>query len=89
MDFKIENIYEQNLNFLIGAGASSDIFPTLALKIRDEENNFTSVESLAERFSNSTDKRLLPLFLHYYNTCIRPVETFHFKALKANHKKKI
>lgn len=87
MDFKIEEIYQKNINFLIGAGASGDIFPTLALKIEDETGQCVSIEQLAERFSNTNDPRLFPLFLHYYNTCIHPVEVFKLDDLKGDDAK--
>lgn len=33
---KAEDIYDKNLNFLLGSGASFGLFPTLALQIVDE-----------------------------------------------------
>ena len=38
-EFKLMDIYEQNLNFLIGAGASYGFLPTLALEVIDEAGN--------------------------------------------------
>ena len=35
---KITDIYDKNINFLIGAGASYGLFPTLALKIKDKQD---------------------------------------------------
>ena len=34
-DINISEIYEQNLNFLIGSGASFGFLPTLQLSIKD------------------------------------------------------
>lgn len=34
--FSLYDIYEQNLNFLFGAGASYGFLPTLALRIKNQ-----------------------------------------------------
>lgn len=33
---RVSDVYNKNLNFLIGSGASSGLFPTLALGIKDD-----------------------------------------------------
>lgn len=67
--------YNKNINILIGSGASADLFPTLALAIKDAKGNKETIETLATRFENSTEKRTA-LFMHYYYTCIFPVQKF-------------
>ena len=48
-EFKLLDIYEQNLNFLIGAGASYGFLPTLALEAKDEIGNKYTFETLAKK----------------------------------------
>ncbi len=70
------DIYNKNINILIGSGASADLFPTLALAIKDAEGQRETIETLATKFESSPEK-LTALFMHYYNTCIFPVQTFN------------
>ncbi|WP_404840096.1 SIR2 family protein [Aeromonas media] len=70
------DIYNKNINILIGSGASADLFPTLALAIKDAKGGSETVETLATKFETCPDKRTA-LFMHYYNTCIFPVQTFN------------
>lgn len=72
----LADIYDKNLNFLIGSGASAGLFPTLALKIRDDAGQPHSLETLATWLEERNDQRLDWLFAHYYSTCIRPAQTF-------------
>ncbi len=72
----LADIYDKNLNFLIGSGASAGLFPTLALKIRNEDGQPHSLEALGTWFEEQNDQRLDWLFAHYYATCIRPAQTF-------------
>lgn len=67
--------YNKNINILIGSGASANLFPTLALAIKDAKGNRETIETLATKFENSAEKRTA-LFMHYYNTCIFPVQKF-------------
>ncbi|TXR53792.1 SIR2 family protein [Reinekea thalattae] len=69
--FNLLDVYEQNLNFLIGAGASYGFLPTLALKIKDEDGNNCTFETLAKKYESDDQVKTL-LFMHYYNTCIKP-----------------
>ncbi|CAJ2765949.1 rhodanese-like domain-containing protein [Burkholderia pseudomallei] len=71
------DVYDKDLNFLFGAGASSGLFPTLALQIKNEQGAAWTLEELATRFEASDDQRYVPLFMHYYNTCIRPAQVFN------------
>lgn len=69
--FNVKDIYEQNLNFLIGAGASHGFLPTLALEIKDENGQKHTFETLAKKFESSNEMRAL-LFMLYYKECIKP-----------------
>lgn len=69
------DIYSKNINILIGSGASADLFPTLGLSIKSAKGEWETIETLATKFENRQDKRTA-LFMHYYNTCIFPVQTF-------------
>ncbi|HHF9884049.1 SIR2 family protein [Citrobacter sp. FDAARGOS_156] len=76
------DIYNKNINILIGSGASADLFPTLALAIKDAEGQRETIETLATKFETSPEKRTA-LFMHYYNTCIFPVQTFNPSSVTA------
>jgi len=68
--------YNKNINILIGSGASADLFPTLGLAIKNAKEEWETVETLATRYENNPDKKTA-LFMHYYNMCILPVQTFN------------
>jgi hypothetical protein len=71
-------IYDKNLNFLIGSGASYGLFPTLALELKDPENNNSkfTVETLATYFERKSKSKLKTLlFMYYYEECIFPALT--------------
>lgn len=71
----ISDIYNQDINFLFGSGASVGLLPTLQLEVLTGQGNarFT-LEDLATNFERNNDRRLIPLFMHYYANCIRPAE---------------
>ena len=73
--------YNKNINILIGSGASADLFHTLGLAIKDPTNQRETIETLATKFETSYDKRTA-LFMHYYNTCIYPVQIFDPNKVK-------
>lgn len=75
------DVYNKNINILIGSGASADLFPTLGLEIKNSKGEWETIETLATKFENSPNK-LTTLFMHYYNTCIFPVQTFSPTAVK-------
>lgn len=86
---KAEDIYDKNLNFLLGSGASYGLFPTLALKILDDEGKPHTVETLATRFGEN-DPRFTLVFMHYYATCIRPAIEFNLGVAEADlHKRAV
>ncbi len=78
--------YNKNINILIGSGASADLFPTLALAIKDAKGNGETIETLATKFENLPEKRTA-LFMHYYNTCIFPVQTFNANVVVSDEGK--
>jgi hypothetical protein len=69
--FDLYNVYEQNLNFLFGAGASFGFLPTLALKIKDAGGVSYTFETLAKDLDESKKENLYALlFMHYYKECV-------------------
>jgi hypothetical protein len=68
--------YNKNINILIGSGASADLFPTLGLAIKNADDEWESIEALATSYEKAPDKTTA-LFMHYYNTCILPVQIFN------------
>ena len=54
---KVDEIYDYNLNFLLGSGASSGLFPTLALSLRSEDGNNLTIEMLAEEFEKKGEEK--------------------------------
>ena len=75
--------YNKNINILIGSGASADLFPTLALEIKNAQGEKETNETLATKFEHLPEK-LTALFMHYYNRCIFPVQTFTPGAVTSN-----
>ena len=80
---KAEDIYDKNLNFLLGSGASFGLFPTLALKILDGAGKPHTVETLATSFDEN-DPQFTLIFMHYYATCIKPVIEFNLADAEQN-----
>ena len=72
----IADIYNKGLNFLIGSGASSGLFPTLELDLLKEDGTRWSLEELGAHLANTSDERYIPLFMHYYSECIFPAQRF-------------
>ncbi|MEJ2765228.1 hypothetical protein VV869_14810 [Photobacterium sp. MCCC 1A19761] len=70
-EFNLLSIYEQNLNFLIGAGASHGFLPTLALEIKDLDDMKCTFETLAKKYESDKQMTTL-LFMLYYRECIKP-----------------
>lgn len=78
----IEDIYNQDINFLFGSGASFGLLPTLQLQLQTgvEDRRYT-LEELATKLERKKDRRLIPLFMHYYANCIRPAEVLRLDAV--------
>jgi hypothetical protein len=72
----LSDVYDKDLNFLIGSGASYGLLPTLKLGIKNENDKAWSLEELATHFEDTSDARYIPLFMHYYQSCIRPAQEF-------------
>lgn len=69
--FNLYDVYEQNLNFLFGAGASYGFLPTLALSINDAEGKPYTFETLAKELDKDGTRHLYTLlFMHYFKKCI-------------------
>lgn len=81
---KLDDIYDKNLNFIFGSGASAGLFPTLYLNIKNGEFGHT-VETLATQIENSESvhkNRLKALlFMHYFKACIKPIADFELESL--------
>ncbi|MGX1087696.1 SIR2 family protein [Pseudomonas sp. AP3_22 TE3818] len=75
------DVYNKNINILLGSGASADLFPTLALKVKCPLGKWQTIETLATTYANWPDRHTA-LFMHYYNTCIYPVQNFSPKTVK-------
>lgn len=80
----LRDIYDKNINFLIGSGASHGLFPTLALAIKGETEKRVTVETLATEFEKNELRKTL-LFMHYYKECVEPVLLFDIEK-EANNK---
>ena len=76
----IGEVYDKNINFLIGSGASVGLIPTLSLGMKiDDENNHT-IETLATEFDVDDDRiRQALLFMHYYRDCLVPAVDLSLK----------
>ena len=82
----IGDIYDKDINFLFGSGASSGLLPTLQLQMRTGKGEARySLEELATKFEKEDQdrRRLVPLFMHYYSSCIRPAEQLTLESAAA------
>lgn len=88
--FSINDIYDKNINFLIGSGASYGLFPTLSLNIGKDAGGRETIETIAVQLKSNNQLNTL-LFMHYYKSCIEPVIKFNLEIAKteANQKKVI
>lgn len=82
--FNFSDLCEQNINVLLGSGASIGLFPTLELGVKAADGTDTTVESLATLFKDRNDPRYSALFMHYYKTCIEPVLSFDYAGTIEN-----
>lgn len=80
----LTEIYQRKLNFLIGSGASSGLFPTLWLPLIDSDDETknetietlaTKLDKLAEKDSRYKNHHTL-LFMYYYERIIKPIYQF-------------
>lgn len=71
-----DDIYDKNINFLIGSGASVGLFPTLQLGILNSSTSRPhTLETLATHFENDEDVMCL-LFSYYVENVIAPASRF-------------
>ena len=83
--FEITDIYDKNINILLGSGASYGLFPTLALGVKEDDLSAVTVETLATKFEKAGDKKNQTLlFMHYYKECIEPVLQFSLQTTKGD-----
>lgn len=77
----LNDIHDKNINYLIGAGASAGLFPTLTLDMHTE-GKWETIETLATEFDQTgTDYLKTLLFMYYYEECIKPVSSVDFTNL--------
>ncbi|MDC9591506.1 SIR2 family protein [Xenorhabdus sp. XENO-10] len=69
-EFNLHQIYDHNLNFLVGAGASHGFLPTLALEIKGLDGSKCTFETLAKKYE-SNERMTTLLFMLYYRECIK------------------
>ncbi len=84
----LKDIHQQNLSFLIGSGASSGLFPTLWLPVKDSHNagRNETIETLATKLENeSKQSHLALLFMYYFQEIIKPVVEFKLEDIDLNH----
>ncbi|EGQ8011599.1 SIR2 family protein [Vibrio parahaemolyticus] len=78
-EININEIWQNNVNLLIGSGASYGLFPTLETDMDGE-----SIETLGKYFEDTGKGKLKSLlFMYYYESCIRPVIVFDVEHEKA------
>lgn len=80
----LNDLHDKNINYLIGAGASAGLFPTLSLNIKTGDK-WETIETLATEFDSIKASHLKALlFMYYYEECIKPVSTIDFTNLNDN-----
>jgi hypothetical protein len=81
------DIYDKNLNFLIGSGASVGLLPTLGLGLKDSAtSNWHTLETLALYFEDDADVMCL-LFSYYVENVIGPASRFSLTGANKAQKK--
>lgn len=86
----IEKIYDKNLNFLIGAGASYGLFPILS-SIKIDDNSYT-FETLLEKVKKEQETDISPklttlTLMAYYKQLILPVQQCDYQYSEDDDKK--
>ena len=84
---KLSEIYDKNINFIIGSGASHGLFPILKVALKGNDNSDQTIETIANKLQNNINANTL-LFMHYYKTCIEPILGFDYSKTKADKKGK-
>ena len=84
----LKDIHQQNISFLVGSGASSGLFPTLWLPIKDSSNTDINetIETLATKLEEkSKNSHLALLFMYYFQEVIEPVIEFKLEDIDLDH----
>lgn len=82
LNFNLSDVYDKNVSFLIGSGASFGLFPTLALGVKDHDGRTMTVETLATSLADGRENpQYTALFMHYYKQCIEPVLTMDYESV--------
>ncbi|WP_413483723.1 hypothetical protein [Shewanella baltica] len=85
----LNDLHDKNINYLIGAGASAGLFPTLSLNMHTE-GKWETIETLATEFDSiGADYLKALLFMYYYEECIKPVSSVDFTKLNCDEQKVI
>lgn len=72
-EIDLAHIYDKPLNFLIGSGASYGYLPTLALKLKDTDEECHTIETLIKKLEDAgCSTEVKAVYLYYYAKCIRP-----------------
>ncbi|WP_228848021.1 hypothetical protein [Halocynthiibacter styelae] len=75
------DIYDKNLNFLIGSGASVGVLPTLALQLKQSGTTAPhTLETLATKFE-ADDSLMCLIFSYYVEKVIAPAANFDISKL--------
>lgn len=70
------DIFDKNLNFLLGSGASYGLLPTLAVGLKNSKTQKShSIEALATEFAENSEIRT-QLFSWYVDKVIKPASNF-------------
>lgn len=78
------DIYEKNLNFLVGSGASYGLLPTLSLEIKQHGSEAAhTVETLATMYEGNDDF-LAHLFSWYVHQVILPAAAYDHQRITPN-----
>lgn len=84
----LNKIYQHKINFLIGSGASSGLFPTLWLNLMDSDDpeQTETIETLATKLESSGYKHHHTLlFMYYFKKIIEPVCSFKLEYIDVPH----
>jgi len=89
---KLEDIYDKNINFLIGSGASFGLIPTLAvdMEVAGKPQTIETLSVEIERLDSNLKTRLNALlFMYYYEKCIKPARGMDLETLSESGRKVI
>jgi hypothetical protein len=88
-NFNLSDIYDKNINFIIGSGASYGLFPILKVETKGPNGEVQTIETLATYFESKDNKKALSLlFMHYFKTCIEPILSFDYLKAHSDAKAK-